>query len=220
MILLKYSKEATVTELDRALKDYIEQEGIDPSCFAEFQKSYTQGYALIRTTLEKLYPGKKISMQPSTDYVIGKPLYGMLGFTEETLGDFYEAANSILDQERYEDAADAFFFLVTLAPNVADFWLELGFCFARAQKYDKAIKAYTKGIELAPDRADSYLSCAGTYVRMDDFEQAQNTCDIGLQYAQKHVQEPWARELKGQLVEGKRQLDDLYTKSKYGTFSS
>ncbi len=101
-----------------------------------------------------------------------------------------------------------------------DFWLNLGFSYNHIGEYEAAIKAYAHGIKLAPEKADGYLSCASAYVCIEDFEQAQRTCDIGIRYAEAHMKEPWAKKLKKMLQEGRSHIDELYTKSKYGTFAS
>ncbi len=182
--------------------------------FIPFSDKYYLGYSIIISALDKLYPDR-VPSQQKTDPNL---LYGLLGFTDEDVGYFYEAASYEIERERYVEASSAFFFLVSIAPQAAEFWLDLGYTYSMLGQYQPAIEAYAHGIELAPDRADGYLSCAGTYVRMEDFEQAQKTCDVGLTYAKGHSKE--SQELKTMLEEAKRQIEDLYIKSKYGTFSS
>ena len=186
--------------------------------FKNFRKSYAKGFTILMNEIHKTHPEKVLTTNDTpkdTD-----ALYALLGFRKETVDDCYEAACKIVEEDRFADGQAAFFFLVTLAPTVSAYWLDLGFCHAKLGEYEQAIEAYCHAIELDPESADGYLSCASAYIKMQDFEQAQNTCDVGLKYAQNHLNEPWAKELQELLEEAKIQIEDLYNKSKYGTFSS
>ncbi len=100
------------------------------------------------------------------------------------------------------------------------FWLELGNCYTKLGKFEEAIEAFIQAIELAPKKAEGYLACAKCYMLTEDFEQAIKTCDVGLNFAQKHKAESWAKGLHARLVLGKQQIDELYAESQYGTFTS
>lgn len=102
----------------------------------------------------------------------------------------------------------------------ADFWLKLGLRHEKHGDYKEAIDSYVHGITLAPERADGYLCCAKAYMSMEDFEQALQSCDVGLRYATEHKLEPWAKTLTKQLEACKAKVNQEYTRSEYGTFSS
>src|SRR5262249_40935147 len=99
----------------------------------QFQRTYSHGYRLLIDELKKKkseqelksYEAELSNLTLFDDagecldfFREGKTLRELLGFTEQTMLDFYEAASNLLEEHRYKDALDAFFFLVTIAPNV------------------------------------------------------------------------------------------------------
>jgi len=102
----------------------------------------------------------------------------------------------------------------------ATYWLELAYCYTKLGKYQDAIEAYIQAIHLAPREAAGYLACSDCYILMEDFEQAEKTCDVGLALAHKHKNEPWAKKLQKALDKGKKEIEEHFSKSKYGTFTS
>jgi tetratricopeptide (TPR) repeat protein len=201
----------------------------------QFQQNYAHGYRVLVDEVHKIYPEKDIShlkanasnLQLFDDpaaslsfFAEGKALHELLGFTGESMVEFYEAACHLFEEHRYQDAVVGFFFLVTIAPEVAEYWLDLGYAYAQQDQYQAAIECYVCAMKLEPQRVDAYLACAGTYIRMQDFEQAEIACDIGLKVALPNRGEPWAEELGTLLEEAKQQIEELFNKSKYGTFTS
>lgn len=96
------------------------------------------------------------------------------------------------------------------------FWINLGSSYAKIGEYQAAIDSFARAIDETPQNPDGYLSCAAAYMELEDFEEAISTCDVGIQYAQKHK----AKKLHKLLQEEKSRIEKEYQKSKYGTFSS
>ncbi|MBS0634228.1 MAG: tetratricopeptide repeat protein [Verrucomicrobia bacterium] len=99
-------------------------------------------------------------------------------------------------------------------------WLNLGKSYIKIGEYQAAIEASARGMKEEPKQPDYYLLCARAYMKLEDFEQAENSCDIGIQYAQAHIGEAWAKKLRKELMAEKSHIENEYQKSKYGTFSS
>src|SRR5262245_3246697 len=72
----------------------------------------------------------------------GKSAQEILGFTDETMSKFYNAAYRLFEGKHYVDAANAFLFLVTLNPYHHEYWLGLGMATQLSGNYEDAIDAY------------------------------------------------------------------------------
>lgn len=201
----------------------------------KFQTNYRNGYKAIIAELQKEHPKEDLApyqAKPDIGRLIddpngfidfitqGKTLYELLGFSDEAIIRFFEVANSFIENRRFKEARDAFYFLAALAPNYDEFWLNLGYAYSQLGEYSAAIEAYLRAIDIDPKNASSYLTCVATFVRMQDFEQALKVIDMGLDLALSHPHDPWSEELKSQLEESRREIEQLYNRSKYGTFSS
>ena len=205
-----------------------------------FQKTYHHGYEVMLKELSEMFRAQKQKPDPLipfkaktnklsilTDPVQfmeflsqGKSIYELFGFSEDVLGKFYEAGCRLVEKKRFEDARDAFYFLVTIAPTIGEAWLGLGYSYAQCKEMNGAIQAFTCAIELMPQRADPYLTFARIYVELQDYDEALKVCDIGLQRAKENRPEPWAEELGSMMEEAKRQITDMYQNTEYQSYSS
>ncbi len=86
----------------------------------------------------------KIDMPTLSSFNPQKPfqLYECFGWTKETLRTFYEGAKKFLDEKEYANAIDAFSFLVTIAPKMAEFWKALSVAYKSDGKVHEASEAY------------------------------------------------------------------------------
>ncbi|MDP1834865.1 MAG: SycD/LcrH family type III secretion system chaperone [Chlamydiales bacterium] len=73
----------------------------------------------------------------------GKSFQEILGYSDETMEQFYNAAYSLMQKHRYKEASDAFVFLTTLNPFVPEYWLGMGMCEQINQDYEQALVAYS-----------------------------------------------------------------------------
>lgn len=205
-----------------------------------FYDSYTHGYNVLLDELAKMLPVTDPAVDPLEPFKAkaenikklddpvefmnflnaGHSIYELLGFTYEAVCKFYEAGIHLVEQKRFEDARDGFYFLVTIAPLVGEAWLALGYAYAECKQQDAAIQACAHAVDLMPNKPDAYLTFARVFIEMQDFEQAKKVCEVGLSYASEHAKEAWAKELITYLEEGKRQIDVLFQKSQYQSYSS
>lgn len=195
--------------------------------FFAYQSSYIKGYQVLLNELAKILPeekegdplapfrlgdqGRKILDDPEafTDQLAkGIPIFQIMGFTEEVLGKFYEAACHLVMEKSYTEAKDAFFFLVTIAPYFSQCWLGLGYCYLQCGENEAAIIACSRALDLDPSNADHYLTFARIFIQMKDFAKAKQVCDLGIVYAAEHPDEPWVPELRVLMEEAKRQIDE------------
>lgn len=187
--------------------------------FQQFQKRFALGHHILLAEIEKeLTPDKETlasylihdeklhQLKNPDDFFLflaeKRQLYDVLGLSQEAVVTFYRAACSIIDEKRYDEGVNAFFFLVTIAAQVADFWLNLGYCYSQIGEYEPAIEAYSRGIDLNPRQAGGYLSLTGTYVRLQQYEKGKEICAAGIELARSNRDEPWAQELERMLKGG------------------
>lgn len=72
----------------------------------------------------------------------GKTFQEIIGYSDEVMEKFYQAAYSLFQQKRYQDSADAFTFLTTMNPYVHNYWLGLGMSEQLIENYEGAAIAY------------------------------------------------------------------------------
>ena len=186
-----------------------------------FQHSYNNGYRLLIEDLKKTtkdnvkeYQAKKDGLKMLDNPELfknflaqGKSVSEVLGFTPEAIDKFYETAHQMIAQKRWKEAKDAFFFLVTVAPQVSECWLGLGLAYGQCKETEGAIQSYLRAIALSPHRADGYVAFARLFTAMEDVPRAQKVCEIGMSFVKEHEKQPWAQELSRALKETKQELN-------------
>lgn len=70
------------------------------------------------------------------------PAQDLLDYSDETIAQCYRLALLLLGEKRYEEAIDAFLFLVVMNPHQYDFWIGLGMVQQLCHRYELAIDAY------------------------------------------------------------------------------
>lgn len=185
-----------------------------------FQQSYNNGYRLLIEELKKSAKDNVKAYQAKVDglqmldnpqmfknfLAQGKSVSEILGFSEEAIDKFYEAAHHLIAQKRWKEAKDAFFFLVTVAPQVSECWLGLGLAYGQCKETEGAIQSYLRAIALSPHKADGYVAFARLFTAMDDLQNAQKVCEIGMSFVKEHEKQPWAQELGRALKETKQEF--------------
>ena len=138
----------------------------------------------------------------------GKQVYEVLGFTNDDVQTFYKAAYCLLHQKTgnsYANARNAFFFLVTIAPQVVDFWLGLSHCSTQLKEYDDALDATLHALECNPTLPEIYLQAFFLYLELNQKKEALMLCKQGIDFAKSHT-DPWAKTLSTTLEEANARL--------------
>ena len=204
----------------KAQKNTNEQEQRMNDAMQLFKKSYNNGYHLLIEELKKSTKENVKSYEAKVDglkmldnpdafknfLADGKSISEVLGFSEQAIDKFYEAAHHLIAQKRYKEAKDAFFFLVTIAPQVSECWLGLGLAYGQCKETEGAIQSFLRAIALSPHKADGYVAFARLFTALDDMPRAQKVCDIGMSFVKEHEKQPWAQELGKALKETKGEL--------------
>lgn len=124
-----------------------------------------------------------------------EPLFQILGFSDADMANFYRAAYEITCSHDYEMGRDAFFFLVTIAPEFASHWLGLAICQTCLQEYEQALAATLQVIALDPSNIDSYMNAIYLHLQAHDTISAEALCAQGIEYGLAHSEEPGGQEL-------------------------
>lgn len=180
-----------------------------------FQKTYVHGYQVLMKELVVMFPKSEQEADPLAPYrpsgenmdILDNPemflaflfeggaICDILDFSPEAMKNFHDASVRLMQQKRYEDAKDALYFLVMIAPEVVVHWLALALCYAECSEFDVACQACEHAIELNRQNPDCYLILTRIYRQMQQLELARKVCDRGLQYALEHRGEEWAEKL-------------------------
>lgn len=193
-----------------------------------FQHTYAHGYQVLIEELKKSRGEEGLEpffiqgdcrqvLQNTDDFsnflAEGIPLYQLFGFSVDALSGFYDAAGHLLQEKRFEDAKDAFFFLTMIAPHLSPCWLGLGYCYLQCREYDAALRACAHTLDLNPDNPDHYLIFSRVFLEMKDFNKALDVCELGLIRANENRTEEWAEELAQTMEEAKHQIQNIKQKS-------
>ena len=174
--------------MGKAQKNTNEQEKRMTDAMHLFQQSYNNGYRLLKA-FEAKKDGLAMLDNPESfkNFLAnGKSISEVLGFSDHAIDKFYEAAHHMIAQKRYKEAKDAFFFLVTIAPQVSECWLGLGLAYGQCKETEGAIQSFLRAIALSPHKADGYVAFARLFTALDDMPRAQKVCDIGMSFVKEH----------------------------------
>ena len=176
---------------------------------AHFENGYAQIIEQLRSTHDDIEPYlihyealKKIATVDAFVAFLedGRPLYTILGIQPGVLERYYKSAYTITESGRLEAGYDAYYFLVTIAPQIRDAWLNFGYVASRLGDYLGAIEAYGAAYTLDPTKSDSYLYAAEAYKLLDNPELVNDAYTLGIDYANEHADAPWATSLRETLL--------------------
>lgn len=132
----------------------------------------------------------------------GKTAQEIMGFSNETMAKFYQAAYLLFEHKRYTDAANAFLFLATLNPHHHDYWLGLGMSTQLCQEYEAAIDAYELAALCDISSPVPYFYLAKCLFAIHDRESALQALDLAIEtadeleeYAELKIQAKKAKEI-------------------------
>lgn len=106
---------------------------------------------------------------------------------KENLSKAYSYAETCYKFQNYDKAIVPYEFLVSKAPDVANYWRKLASVYNKLDKTNDAIRAYKKLIEIEPTNRDNYLNLGQSYFKLGQLSMART-------YYQKSSQvssEPW-----------------------------
>lgn len=136
-------------------------------------------FKLSKKAKEKLKDKKLLKKELAS----GKSAQEIMGFSDEVMAKFYAAAYKLFEHRRYEDAVNAFIFLVTLNPYRHDFWLGLGMATQMCHDYEAAIDAYELAAICDISSPVPYFYLAKCLFAIHDRESALQALDLTIETA-------------------------------------
>jgi tetratricopeptide (TPR) repeat protein len=109
------------------------------------------------------------NVNPDTDFVIEK-IEGMI-LTEDLIKEL-ETGNSLYEQEKFEEAIDAYQEIVEKFPDAYILYRNIGNCYFRMEDYAQAEEFYLKVLEKEPDDHEAMLSIGNTYTNRQQNDKA------------------------------------------------
>lgn len=110
----------------------------------------------------------------------GKSLQEILGFDDGKLEIFYQKASSLYGESRFQEAREAFTFLTTLNPFVANFWVGLGMAEQRLEEFNGALLAFAMAMMADSLSPLPHYHTALCYRSLGDPENALGSLDLAL----------------------------------------
>lgn len=156
-------------------------------------------FKLSESAKKKLKNKKKLKK----DFENGKTPQEIVGYSNETMAKFYRAAYHLFENRHYQEAGDAFLFLITLNAYNHDYWLGLGMSSQMNGDFDLAVDAYEMAAICNIENPIPYFYLAKCLFSMHDRSSALQALDLAIEYASDQLE---FAELKKQAIAAKALL--------------
>lgn len=140
----------------------------------------SENYLISKEINKKLSDEKWIE----SEILSGKTAQEVVGFTEETMRNFYLQATLLFEKKSYKEASDVFTFLVAMNPHHYDYWLGLGASTQWLHDYETAIDAYEMAAFCDLSNPYPYFHLAKCLFSMHEREGALQAIDLTLEYSE------------------------------------
>ena len=126
------------------------------------------------------------------------------GFSDETMALFYGAAHKLFDRQKYQEAANAVLFLLSLNSFMYEYWLGYGMASQMLNAFETAIDAYEVAAILEVENPVSYFYLSKCLFAIHDRPNARQAIELAIEYAGDH---PQYQDLKAQALAVERLLE-------------
>lgn len=103
--------------------------------------------------------------------------------SNQVLEKYFQTSERLLQEKRFEDASDAFFFLIYLNPYFHSFWICLGMAEQGRGNYSDATFAYLIAQALKIDNPLPYLNVAKCFMALGEKEAAFENIDKAIEFS-------------------------------------
>lgn len=107
-----------------------------------------------------------------TEENVFTPLQNIIGLSEKTYTQFYEAGKNLYEQKLFDKAADVFFLLAFLNHSFYNVWISLGLCEQRCGHFELALKAFAMATITNIEAPEPFLHGAECCIEMGDRTEA------------------------------------------------
>ncbi len=105
-----------------------------------------------------------------------------LGINDQQLEEYYTLSWKLLEEKRYEESSDAFFFLLNLNPYYQKFWLGFGIAEQAKENYVDAAFAYLMAQIMKKDDPVPYLNSAKCFLALEEKGVAAENIEQAIKY--------------------------------------
>ena len=137
------------------------------------------GFEISEEVREKLKDKAYLRRQ----FAKGKTAQDIMGFSDETMEKFYHAARELFEHDKYEDAANAYLFLVTINPFHSEYWIGLGMSAQMSGKYEEAVDAYELAAYYQLENPIPYFYLAKCFFALHDHDNALEALNLAIEYS-------------------------------------
>lgn len=106
-----------------------------------------------------------------------------MGFSDDTMARFYQAARAAFVAKHYADAADAFVFLIGMNPSNADYWIGYGMASQMNRDFDSAVDSYESAALCELDNPIPYMYLGKCLFAMHERDNALAAFQLAVEYA-------------------------------------
>lgn len=117
---------------------------------------------------------------PEIELSIYETLQEMYGISDDSFQSFYQIAVQLYQEEKIEEALNAFTFLTTLNSLVFEPWLALGSCWFIKKNWMEALRTYSVAALLNFNHPESHLYSAECYLMIQQEKIGKETLTIAL----------------------------------------
>lgn len=139
-------------------------------------------YRLTPEIQERLCSGEWIAKQAAA----GRTLKEIVGYSSQVMEGFYRAARGLLEDERFEDAGDAFTFLVTVDPLTYGHWLGLGMAEQAQGHFVEALNAHSMAVLVAFEEPAGHYYAGKCFYSLNQLRQALASFELAYALAANH----------------------------------
>lgn len=116
----------------------------------------------------------------------GGNLQEFAAVSDATIDKLYQSAKRIYDKQLFDDAADAFYFLVGLNAEISAFWLGLANAEFNRKSYKEALAAFDNVVQAPAYDPSVHLAISQCYKALGKNDKAISTLDMGIAAAEEN----------------------------------
>ncbi len=127
---------------------------------------------------------KKGSLRESAGILLkGGTVQEVFKLSNQVLEKYFQASERLLQEKRYEEASDAFFFLIYLNPYYHSFWVCLGMAEQGRGNFSDATFAYLIAQALKIENPIPYLNVAKCFMALGEKEAAAENIEKAIEFS-------------------------------------
>jgi tetratricopeptide (TPR) repeat protein len=108
-----------------------------------------------------------------------------LGVTWSFMDRAYKFGSALLQEEKFEDAEDIFYFLRYLNGEVFEYWFGEAVCQQALSQYEDALNTYVISLFFQPENPVVFYQMANSYLGLEEKESAIAALETSIEYAQR-----------------------------------